>query len=323
MGVLADFYQRIRAAKRTKKLDLTGFSLRSLPAVVLQLTSLEKLILASNDIRVVDAGVTSLRSLHTLSLRDNPELMKLPVGLHRLRHLKKLEIDNNSKLVEPPVEVVRKGIRPLLNYMRAIEEAVESESLELIDLGLVSLPSSVVALTSLTDLSLQSNRLEALPDTVGNLYNLKDLTLDYNRLRELPISLANLTALEVLSLNENKMRQFPEVVLYLSSLTSLYLEGNEIAFVPPSLGTVTALTELELLYNPLLNPPVDLLSSGTPAVMLYLNKLHQAEVSGDLDLTGQSKKSLFSMFYSFIFFPICFLGMRGICIMSSVPFRNV
>ena len=81
--------------------------------------------------------------------------------------------------------------------------------LDLSELKLKKVPSSVFALKTLTTLYLARNELDAMPDGLGQMATLTYLNMDGNRLAAVPASLSGATGLRWLRLNENKLQALP------------------------------------------------------------------------------------------------------------------
>lgn len=101
--------------------------------------------------------------------------------------------------------------------------------------GLVSVPDSLLGLTSLRVLSLNSNKLAALPAALGEkLSSLRELYLSDNQLSSAPSSLGSLANLTLLDLSSNNLTEsgVPSSIGNLSNLKSLYLSYNNFSSIP-------------------------------------------------------------------------------------------
>ena len=110
-------------------------------------------------------------------------------------------------------------------------------------------------LTSLTELAIYKNKLEAI-DVTG-LSNLVSLDLRYNKLTSIS-GLADLVSLTSLLLRSNKLASIN--VAGLTSLERLYLHSNDLTQIR-GLSTLTSLTSLDLIYNRLASIDVTGLTS--------------------------------------------------------------
>ncbi|MFX0091870.1 MAG: leucine-rich repeat domain-containing protein [Candidatus Hodarchaeota archaeon] len=144
-------------------LEIQGLS--SLPASIVTLGNLRRLILACNDLQSLPDKLGQLQSLKHLDLSQN-QLRMLPDSIGQLTNLQSLDLSTNQ---------------------------------------LAFLPNSIGQLQSLRRLLLQNNQLASLPDTIGLLQNLKELYLSRNQLQSLPDSIGQLQSLQELDLNHNQL----------------------------------------------------------------------------------------------------------------------
>jgi Leucine-rich repeat (LRR) protein len=155
----------IGALTRLSTLQLTGGSYERLPPGLTELKRLEKLYIKQSNpaegggqgLRVLPENFGDLQSLQELKLSRHPNLEEIPASLGHLERLKTLDISYCPKLTRLP------------------------------PLG---------RLSSLEILILRANdRLVRLPEGLGNLNHLKKLDLSgCTRLRQLPVSLGRLPA---------------------------------------------------------------------------------------------------------------------------------
>ncbi|MEV7416682.1 COR domain-containing protein [Streptomyces sp. NPDC089919] len=133
--------------------------------------------------------------------------------------------------------------------LRLIEECRrnESEALDIGRLGLEEVPEEIGALTELTRLYLNDNRLTRLPASIGRLTRLTTLRAEGNALTELPEEMAALTRLRFLNLS-----------------------SNALVDLPASLSGLKRLTELDVSDNPLISPPPEIVAGGRSAILAFL-----------------------------------------------------
>ncbi len=127
----------------------------------------------------------------------------------------------------------------------------------LMNLGLGTLPREIGKLSHLHELCLNGNALEALPLEIFGLKNLTHFSLSLNRFKGLPIEIGDLTQLVMLSLAE-----------------------NDLTFIPNAVGNFKELVELDLRRNRRLR--------ALPLSLAELPKLRHIHVAG----TGITKESL-------------------------------
>ncbi|WP_283137210.1 COR domain-containing protein [Rhizohabitans arisaemae] len=152
-----------------------------------------------------------------------------------------------------------------------IEEAAHTNAkeLDLSDLALDHLPTSLSNLTNLNVLTLHNNQLTELPEWLTDLTNLTTIALGINRITELPESLGNLTNLTNLHLHKNQLAGLPESLGNLTNLTALSLNLNELTALPESLENLTNLTRLYIGDNQFTELP-QWLSNLTNLTKIYI-----------------------------------------------------
>ncbi len=150
-------------------------------------------------------------------------------------------------------DAYREAERRIKNAQRTGEEGIE-----LRDVYLTELPTSIGDLTQLLTLDLAENKLTWLPKSLGRLSELQMLCLAGNGLTSLPKSLGNLAQLTVLGLADNQLKSLPEFLGDLTQLCSLDLAENRLTSLPESLGSLTELGSLSLSGNKLRSLPASL-----------------------------------------------------------------
>ncbi|MHB8599328.1 MAG: leucine-rich repeat domain-containing protein [Ktedonobacteraceae bacterium] len=93
-------------------------STRALPAEMGNLTSLQRLYVAYNQLSSLPAQVGNLSSLQVLFLQNN-NLSTLPVEIGKLTLLQELQLYDNP-LQTPPLEIIKQGIPAILAYLRTL-----------------------------------------------------------------------------------------------------------------------------------------------------------------------------------------------------------
>ena len=145
-------------------------------------------------------------------------------------------------------------------YLRGSAEAVGDgafsdlpnlRQLDISELKLKAVPSSVFGLKALEHLYLARNQLEAVPDALGAMPALTYLNLDGNRLAAVPASLAGAKALRWLRLNENRLQSLPPELGALTEMRRIYLKRNQLAAVPEVVKAWPLLEDLLLDGNPI------------------------------------------------------------------------
>ncbi|CAF0852174.1 unnamed protein product [Didymodactylos carnosus] len=118
-----------------------------------------------------------------------------------------------------------------------------------------NLPSGIIHLRNLSQLTLNDVSLTQLPDEIGSLINLRLLEVRENLLKVLPESLTQLQRLESLDLGSNEIEQLPNGIGRLISLRELWLDINEINQIPIDIGHLKRLQCLDISDNKLTQLP--------------------------------------------------------------------
>lgn len=144
-------------------------------------------------------------------------------------------------------------------------------ALDLSNLYLNTIPSSIQNFKNLKKLDLSGNHLSALPDSISHLQLLRELNLKHNEFASFPASVLNLKALEKLDISNNlitripeeitelelktinmsscNLTEIPEIIMELKTLEELNLSENKtIKRLPESIGNLKSLRVLELRW---------------------------------------------------------------------------
>ncbi|CAH1772444.1 unnamed protein product [Owenia fusiformis] len=123
----------------------------------------------------------------------------------------------------------------------------------------------------LQTLNLSNNQISQLPQEMTSLQSLREITLSYNRFPMIPAVLYELPNLEVILISDNQIADIPVSQLKkLQKLSTLDLQNNAIRNVPPELGTCDNLRALKLEGNLFKAPRPAILAKGTLAILEYL-----------------------------------------------------
>lgn len=242
----SSYLTRITEARERhlKELDLTKeyVSLAQIPIEVFELPELEVLDLSNNELASIPEAIYKLEKLTILLLGGN-QFTEIPESISNLQHLKELNLANNK---------------------------------------ITSIPTWISRLTNLTCLNLGGNQLVSIPDSISELPNLTFLNLGNNQLSSIPDSISQLHNLTVLHLYENKLTLFPKAIYDLHSLQYLNLSnstgnGNLIKEIAADIINLKNLKHLSIEGNPLIDPPMEVVSNGIEAIKQYF---HQIEKEG-------------------------------------------
>ncbi|KAK7508432.1 hypothetical protein BaRGS_00000671 [Batillaria attramentaria] len=314
----------LKQARRSGQLNLSGRNLSSVPDSVWRInmdvpeeactvsmdnaedrwweqTDLTKLILASNVLTSLGAGIAQLTALTVLDVHDN-RLVSLPEELRALENLQKLDISRNqlqelpscigclmslvslhaehNKLSElcPEVVDLRKleeldvshnELRELPKYIGLLSRLIR---LNVSNNKIAFLPPEIGAMDGLRYFDATHNQLVRLPDEFGCLRNLEQLYLRHNQLAYLPV-LHSCVSLKELHLGNNAIMGItPEHLQHLSTVTFLDLRDNKIAKLPDEITLLQGLERLDLSNNDL---------SALPYALGTINSLKSVVLDGN------------------------------------------
>ena len=299
---IMSYLRRLFVANHTQRLDLTLQGIQDLHASVCQLHQIHTLQLDDNECRTLPREIYMLTSLTELSIQRN-KLISLPETIGRMTRLEKLALDFNptlkllppelsnaaslryigfegNEILSPGMEVLHKGVRPVISYLACLLEAVQTKKLVVTSAGLNTFSMSLAArrtcmhldvsnnyleimepsimeFVTLTYLDFSYNRLREIPGLIGNLRDLVTIKADGNVLTELPSSMGFIESLETLTVANNRIQMLPVEFGMFSSLTSLDISGNDITTLLAELSNVTTLTNINLARNKVESLPAD------------------------------------------------------------------
>lgn len=147
----------------------------------------------------------------------------------------------------------------LTDVHQRIEAArkAQAEELDLSNLDLTALPSSIGKLTDLKRLNLSKNNLQALPSAIGQLKKLEYLNLWSNSLLTLPEEVGQLKALIEIDLEDNYFAEIPKSLFQLTQLRILDIEHNGLTGLSNDIQALKNLKELDLSRNRITQiPPI-------------------------------------------------------------------
>lgn len=157
----------INEARTTKKLELKGLDLTTIPRQVFELKDLEELNLFDNELKEIPDDIGKLKELRILTLNWN-HIDKISSELFKLSHLKELSFYYGGELKNS--RSLKKNIQKLKNL----------ESLDLEGASLKRMPKGITRLSKLTELNLTGCDLVKIPRTIGDLQNLTVLYIQVN-----------------------------------------------------------------------------------------------------------------------------------------------
>ncbi|KAL5201099.1 hypothetical protein ABZP36_035453 [Zizania latifolia] len=227
----------LSVSKYLRVLDLSGCSVKDIPAPVFQLKQLRYLDASNLSITALPRQISSFHKLQTLDL-SRTELTELPPFISNLKWLNYLNLQGCQKLQRLDNLDSLHGLHYLnlscCPEVTSIPESLENlTKLRFLNLSecskLSALPirflESFASLCSLEDLNLSGFEFQMLPDFFGKMYSLQYLNLSKcSKLEVLPQSFESLTSLQFLNLsNCPRLEYLPSCFEKLTSLESLNL----------------------------------------------------------------------------------------------------
>jgi len=134
---------------------------------------------------------------------------------------------------------------------------------------LISVPSTLDQLQSLTHVSLSTNNFRVIPEDILSLTNLVALDMSRNMITDVPVGVGALSHLEHLVLYGNRISILPEEIGDLRSLTLLQLSENRITRLPETITNLTNLQDLYLSGNPLVAGELNRIKSLLPETNVH------------------------------------------------------
>ncbi|RRT71909.1 hypothetical protein B296_00024383 [Ensete ventricosum] len=215
--------------------------------------SLERVDLSGRHLRYLPEAFGKLRGLLYLNLSNN-QLEVCHLLLSRCRNI--------FTVVGGNLILVHVKFRSLVELNASYNE-------------LTYLPTNIGhELQSLEKLWIHLNKLRSLPTSVCEMRALRLLDAHFNELRGLPYAIGNLSNLEVMNLSSNfsDLQELPASFGDLINLRELDLSNNQIHALPDTFGRLEKLTKLNLDQNPLVVPPLEVVTQGVEAVKDYMAK---------------------------------------------------
>lgn len=246
--------------KYLRVLDLSGCSIKEIPAPVFQLKQLRYLDASTLSITDLPPQISGFHKLQTLDLSET-EVTELPAFIGNLKMLNYLNLQGCQKLLR----LNNLDLLHELNYLnlsccpevRRFPASLENlRKLRFFNLSecskLPTLPDELLqsfsSFSSIVDLNLSGFEFRMLPDIFGNICSLQFLNLSKcSKLELLPQSFGQLAYLRGLNLSFCSELKLPESFEYLTSLQFLNLSHcRSVEYLPSSLGKLSNLKYLNL-----------------------------------------------------------------------------
>jgi len=265
-----------------------------LPAEFGSLSALTELNISSNEVTSMLAELCNVTTLTSINMARN-KVASLPAEWGTLTNLVQLDFTENP-LIDPPLELRRKGVLNCLRYLRKIREAMVTNILDLRGLNLEDVGSVLDRNHNLLEVYLDTNRIKSLPTLIGRLRRIEVLSITQNQIKILPAELGLCTTLKTLRLDPDviispprdiivedvsvilrylrefakaqltnhldltgsKHREVPAVMMDMTNLTFLSLAANVLQELPGNISTICKLTHLDVSGNKLQTVPAEL-----------------------------------------------------------------
>jgi internalin A len=244
--------QWLRSASHLTELMVGGSSQAELPSWFGELAWLQELLIYGSGLTTLPDWFRELRGLRVIGLTRH-DLNSLPEWLTELNEIQSLYL----------------GYNKFTHIPQCITELPKLRNLFLHDNRIECLPSRPGVLLNLSKLTLSDNLLTELPEWLRGLKQLKTLMLDGFR-GSLPLWLGELTTLTYLAVGSHGMTALPSWVRNLTMLETLRMDGSSFTEVPEFVVDLPCLEDVEVYRSPIQNPPLEVCSEGTPALLEYL-----------------------------------------------------
>ena len=242
-----------------KTLNIGRNNITLLPSSILTLTTLTSLNITNCNITSIPDTINQLVNLHAFYLNGN-EISELPDTLHQLVNLEILDCGNNQiddiessslSSSSPSSSSHTNTSSSLLSLSSLTELIINSNEFSIA-------PQSIIYnIYTLTILNISECDVITLPDTLGyTLPLLQILDISHNEIINLPVSICECYQLTELWCNNNHITSLPEAIgNHLNNLRELYLQSNNLQYIPLSLGKLQLLHTLYLDDNQLITLP--------------------------------------------------------------------
>jgi len=241
-GKLTAVPAEIGRLKRLRELILDTDTLQTIDAGLFDCVGLAKLVVLSNQVKALPAGGWGrMAALEKLDLTTSVALRELPEDIGEAPRLGgDLELSALSKLAPLPPSFARLARVTLLHLppgMAAPDPIAGMAGLRELRLrGVTQLPADIGALADLRLLDVEGCAITELPGSIGGASLLRTLNLARTQLTTLPDSLTELSALRELDLTQTPLQALPEAIGRVP-LQRIRLQGTAITRLPESLAT--------------------------------------------------------------------------------------
>lgn len=195
------------------KAILTGNDLTKIPSQVLEISTLQDLIVAVNPINEFPCELNKLKRLKSISIAET-KITGINCDLSKLDSLEHFDISRNN-LINLPDEI--KNI-PNLKWLSLndnsftnlsfVDKRLENlETLYLYSNKVSELGTETKYLTNLKELSIFDNQIESIPENIGDLINLQKLEVWNNPIKSISPNISKLTNLRTLRIDDDYLTE--------------------------------------------------------------------------------------------------------------------
>ncbi len=244
-GKLVAVPPEIGRLKRLRELILDTDTVQTIDAGLFDCVGLVKLVVLSNQIKALPAGGWArMKALEQLDLTTSNALRELPEDIGEAPRLGgDFDLSLLTKLAGLPPSFARLARVTLLHLppgMAAPEPIAGLAGLRELRLrGVTQLPADIGSLADLRLLDVNECPITELPPSIGAATMLRELGLARTRLTTLPDSLTELMALKDLDLAGTPLEALPEAIGRIP-LQRIRLQNTAITRLPESLATAAA-----------------------------------------------------------------------------------
>lgn len=248
----------------TRKVDLSGYQLRSVPEELFRFADLESLNLSDNLLTTIPGKLWRRKNLKKVDLSKN-RLTNRSFHLKRNKSIKTFNFQYNKVTALPKryhklkaVEDIFAGNNFLIDFEeQKFKKKSSIKNLNLYNTAISTLPERMTRLRNLEELDLYYNNLRSINIDIAAFQKLKTLALSFNGLWKLPAGVEKLQKLEKLYAHHNKIRTLPELS---SSVLLLDMGYNLFEELPESVLKLNNLKEVDFSNCQLIQMPEELTS---------------------------------------------------------------
>jgi len=179
-----------------------------------------------------------------------------------------------------------------------LEEAKETNSLDLSEFGFSEIPPEVFKLTGLESLRISKNKIKSIPQKIARLKNLKIFDGSKTLITSLPADFFHLTKLTKVIMDESSLEYLPSEISNLEQLNTLTFEKTLIKSLPPEISKLKKLKHIGALNNKIINVPEEILKDkkGDALRKYFTSPKSSKDRPVIIQLSSSSRSSVFLRF---------------------------